>query len=186
MYRKIIICTLALSLFACKYSDKQKEDYIKRYLGKELKLEAKYYSYCSNSQKYDTIFITNNTLKVVSYFNTDVCMSCIDELQLWSPIIREFENDTTIMFVFIIKTDEHRFNHHIKPYLKSWGNNLRVCLDTTSNFQEKNDVSDEHFFNTYLLDKDNNTILVGNPLFNDDLIQLYKDKFKNHENNIPR
>ena len=163
-------------MFSCTSNEKQKTEYIKNWLEKELILEDSYRTYNVYFQKYDTLSVTRNTKKIVSYYNSFTCSTCIDELQLWSPIINEYKNDSTIEFLFILKTDEHIFNHHIKPYLRIWGSNLRISFEENSNFQTNNSLSEDHFFNTFLVGEDNKVILIGNPHFNKDLMELYKKK----------
>lgn len=172
-----ILFFVASVLSACKWNDNKKiEELVESWMGKELKFDD-YTTYSDGNLSSNKEVFKNNKPQIVSYFNTFECLSCIDDLLLWSKVVNKFEQ-YDIEFVFIIYTNDHQFDHYIKKYLPSWGVTYPIFLDKRDNFRKINDLYPRKFFQTFLLNGNNQVILIGNPLLKDDLMTLYENKIK--------
>ena len=57
-----------------------------------------------------------------------------------------------------------------------------VIFDTNNEFQKSNNLAQNNIFHTMLLNKSNKVILIGNPINNTKLKELYIEQVINHNN----
>ena len=112
---------------------------------------------------------------MISYLDSANCTNCeISHLYLWNHIIKKSEK---VSFFFIFET---------KSSLKSQFENLTdnicdnknvvICIDTLGIFKKANPMlPQESFLHTFLLDSTNHVVIVGNPLKNSKIKELYFD-----------
>jgi hypothetical protein len=116
--------------------------------------------------------------KIITHVNGE-CGTCIQELNEWAEFIKPF--NTKINFVPVVYTsDILYFKETMIPQLKS---NYSLYLDTKDDFLHNNELHKyKKIFRTLLLDKNNNPILVGNPIYSKNLKKLYKEEINKRLN----
>lgn len=116
--------------------------------------------------------------KMVSYWSSEECTKCaISHLYLWNYIINKSRN-VSFIFIFETKSSQKKdFEYSVENSVEN--NNVTICIDTLGIFKKDNPVlPQESYFHTFLLDSTNNIILVGNPLNNLKIKNLYFECIK--------
>ena len=114
-------------------------------------------------------------LNWVVYFDTLTCSSCrLYEMQKWNSFLKRTEYcEAGINAYFIFRPlakDMDTFNFTMKTLQLS----CPIYIDTTNVFLRNNpQIPNNPIMHTFLLDKDNNVLLVGNPLENERIADLF-------------
>ncbi len=114
-------------------------------------------------------------VRLVAYYDSTGCASCaVHKLEYWNKVVDlsvATANRFVPVFVFSPgknKMDETGFA------LKTTSFNYPVYLDTAGIFGMMNqNIPDDHLIHTFLLDRNNRVVLVGDPSVNDPLWELY-------------
>lgn len=122
----------------------------------------------------DTINLdfTQCRYKIVTYVDSIGCVSCKLNLQAWMEFISEIDstylNDICFQFVF----QPYRVNE-LLLLLKQNQFMLPVCIDLQNQFWKLNNFPKEVEFHTFLLNKQNKVIAIGNPTFSQKMKNFY-------------
>ncbi|WP_321481206.1 DUF1573 domain-containing protein [uncultured Bacteroides sp.] len=110
--------------------------------------------------------------KVFTYIDSTGCTSCKLQLLKWKGVIAKFDslthNNTAFLFYFHPKSAKE-----IAYILKRDNFNYPVCIDDADSINKLNQFSDEMMFQTFLLDKENKVLAIGNPVHNPKIEKLY-------------
>ena len=118
----------------------------------------------------------NKSLKFVSYSDSMACSSCaVDKLYTWIDLIRKtesYENKLGYYFIFFPKMKEWANVEFVISTLSHF--NYPVYMDTLGIFERSNPhLPHNQMFHTFLLDENNNVLLVGNPLDNEKIEEMF-------------
>lgn len=112
---------------------------------------------------------------ILMYLDTTGCASCRLNLAQWKKFIEE----TSLIDSVSVK---YYFNFFSKD-LKKMRRLLRterfiypVCLDTADVLNRLNDFPREDVFQTFLLDRNNRVLIIGNPMHNPAIKTLYLER----------
>lgn len=169
--RKVIFIFICISNFSCNHLKNTKENlsyYLKDYsdvIGKKMDLGSPLFLYNAPSIK------GNNTsgFKVVTFINTG-CSECIKKMDEWKNFL--FKNNffhVKVEFIAQGVPDEY-FKEYVKKDNKL---NFYIYLDTTDDFLYKQNLT-QYFQNTFLLDKYNKILMVGDPIDNERIYNFYR------------
>lgn len=183
---------IGILLYSCKTDNYSVEPakMVKEWIGKEIIFPQK--TTCFSMNK-DTSCISPSLTpyKILVYTDSVGCISCKLDLYKWNKIIEEVKNETKDLvnfqfyfhpkdineMYFLFRRDAFRYPSHIDIYGRL---NKLNNLPTDSRFQ------------TFLLDKDNKVLLIGNPVKNIQIWDLYKRiikgediKLQNPDNILP-
>lgn len=109
-------------------------------------------------------------LKLVHYIEPDMCSSCYlsKVLEYKSLFDLERESDKQFLNVFIVEPGKK--NSNIRKLSSEYNNGVlppTIFVDTSHAFVETNpNIPKEFIYHTFLIDKNGNVILVGNPIIN--------------------
>ncbi len=162
-YYLIFRVLIILVLFQSCVDQEKKElaQQLQSLLGKELKLpnyEIKHHK----------------ALKIATFVDGG-CAACIDDLIKWKNWVTQYKQDIEFLF-FVYAFDKQAMSYIDSSKVKM---DHPLIFDPKKSFLIKNNLPpDKKMFQTFLLDKDNNVLLVGNPLFNNKLAELYKREIK--------
>lgn len=120
----------------------------------------------------------HNHPKVIVYHDSNQCSTCqLEHISEWDKIIKHLDSlQLPIPVIFIITPPEGRIKE-VTQYL----NNLKlqryhIVIDSLNLFSKHNPIIPDNIkLHTFLLDKNNHIILVGSPLFNEKLWNMYKN-----------
>lgn len=114
--------------------------------------------------------------KIMVYIDSSGCSPCRMELAAWS--LRLEEMDTMSLrgeLIFIVNISDFRT---IDLGLKNQYFTHPVFYDTSHRMEILNPKLTDSPVNTFLLDRNNNVILIGSPANNDKLWELYKHQIR--------
>lgn len=113
--------------------------------------------------------------KVVVYVDSIGCVSCKLQLSRWKEFIAQVDSvcDKKVPFLFFFQPKD---NQELRRILKIDNFSLPVCIDTEDEFNKLNHFPSEMMFQTFLLDKDNKVVVIGNPIHNLKVRDLYLQK----------
>lgn len=112
-------------------------------------------------------------IKLVTMVNAD-CGRCILSLQQWKVFMSSIDTNK-VGFIFILFSSDNfmTFNELGDSIINF---NYPYYLDFDKKIFKKNKISDKKVFQTFLLDSLNHVLLIGDPIGNNDLSNLYQEE----------
>ncbi|QLH34214.1 MAG: hypothetical protein HWD62_19050 [Cyclobacteriaceae bacterium] len=108
-----------------------------------------------------------------------ICTSCIlDHLNRTDSLFQHLrdEEDNVIFILNVKRNDSASFMVSIRPFIKAKG---YILWDSNYYFERSNDVITSSIINrTFLLNTYGEIILIGNPLYQPDLMDVYRKALK--------
>jgi hypothetical protein len=127
------------------------------------------------SYRTDSIIIYNRIISpytILSYADSQGCISCNLQLPKWKELIEELDsicpNKVTCVFAF-----NPRDKKELVRLLKRVHFDYLVYIDEMDVLNKLNGFVDNDEFQTFLLDKDNRVVAIGNPIHNPKIKELY-------------
>lgn len=119
----------------------------------------------------------NAKYKIIVYADILGCNPCkVSKMSYWIDMIKFVNScdETKIYFIFSVKQSEL---HSLKISLMSYPIDYPVIIYKNNEFSELNThIPKAEHFHTFLLDENNQVILTGNPIYNDEIKQMYLNK----------
>lgn len=162
-----------LLIIGCKSNIKKIEETLSEFVSHPISIDTSDYIAFCNDSTYNTQAINEATLKYVCYIDSFECSPCIlKNAYKWNDYIYKFEDyGDKISFSYIISSSNSK---DIITQARESGFCQTIFIDTLKQFSLHNPhIPIESLYHVFLLDKDNNIILVGNPLNN----KAIEDKF---------
>lgn len=120
----------------------------------------------------------NDNLKIVTRINGN-CYPCLSQLKYWTKLIDEITSKFSVSFyIFIVANDYEIFNLINE---KEMHFDYPVVYDHNDEFSKINRLPQNDIFHTMLLTRDNKIILIGNPIHNNVLKDLYIKEILKHQ-----
>jgi hypothetical protein len=110
----------------------------------------------------------SDSYKLVTYVD-GTCGQCIYELENWKSFV-EKEKLSDVQFIVFVRTLDLKV---IEELLKQVGFDYPVIIDYEDSFSIANELSPKRIEQTFLLDQNNKIVLIGNPLYDIHVKQLY-------------
>lgn len=170
--RYVVTLGISLLLFACT-SDKERAmtRLVMEWDGREIVYPLN--SYFTLLGK-DTVQrpVRHAQYSIVSYVDTIGCTSCKLKLPKWKEFINQLdmvssEKVPVLMYFYTNKKEELLF------LLKRDQFNIPICIDENDSLNKLNHFPSEIAFQTFLLDRGNKVIAIGNPIHNPKVKELY-------------
>ena len=166
----LMMCVWLLA--SCQESNKEAMlRLVNEWNGKEIKFPS-----CSvfTIQGKDTVdFPYKGTdYKVVTYVDSVGCVSCNLQLHRWKEWVEEVDSltDGAVPFLFYFQTKDLK---ELRYLTRREGFTYPVCFDEKDELDALNQFPDEMMFQTFLLDKDNKVVAIGNPVLSPKVKELY-------------
>ena len=184
--KQLLFITLSiLALTSCKDSPKDEiARLVKEWDGKEVRFPE---HPVFTIQGKDTVDFTfrNAEYKVVSYVDSIGCISCKLQLDRWKDFIHEVDSLTGEAVPFILCL------HHpdVKEMQRvTWKDEFKypVFIDEMGTFDALNHFPTNMMFQTFLLDKNNKIVAIGNPILNPLVKELYLEKLTEMQGSKPQ
>ena len=115
----------------------------------------------------------NSEYKIVTYIDSTECTACDLQLEKWHLFINEIKSfvQKDISFVIYVHPDNEK---SLKRILQWEDSPFPFIIDDNNTFVELNQIPEDFMFHTYLLDKENKIIVIGNPITFPKIKDLYK------------
>lgn len=107
--------------------------------------------------------------KIVSYLDSMGCMSCKAQLPSWKKFLVHLQHKEVPVLFFMTTS-------HLKGLqfiLERENFDYPVCIDEKDSLNKLNNFPSDMMFQTFLLDKDNKVLAIGNPIHNPKVKELY-------------
>ena len=110
--------------------------------------------------------------KVLIYVDSTGCTSCKLQLPKWKELIAHVDSATNsnIPFIFVFQSKDDK---ELRYILKRDNFDRPVCIDRDSRLDKLNKFPQDITFQTFLLDRDNKVKVIGNPVHNLAVRDLY-------------
>lgn len=121
----------------------------------------------------DTVKMDTQTeYKILTYIDSVGCTSCKLQMPLWKKFIFEMDSisNTNIAILFYIYPKDRK---QIEYLLKRDRFDYPVCIDEADSLNILNQFSPDSRFHTFLLDRNNRVLAIGNPVHNPKIRELY-------------
>jgi hypothetical protein len=174
----LIFYLLHWIFFACSNRDSQKStlaDTVTEWVGKEIKFSA---CFQCNLQGKDTIStlcadLLDSEYKILLYVDSTGCTSCKLRLFEWRELMQEsskmFQEKVKFLF-FFYPQNELELNY----FLLRDRMDYPVFIDNFDALNGLNHFPSQPEYQCFLLDKDNKVLMLGNPVLNRKIWELYK------------
>ena len=115
--------------------------------------------------------------RLIVFVDSSSCSLCeIRKIWKWEAFLKEKERSNFIGLFVILETNRKKMAD-IKETLESDGISCPVYLDYKFSFLRNNPhVPNNHLFHSFLLDKNDSVILIGEPIQNKTIENLYDKK----------
>lgn len=173
--KQCALFSILLFLFACNDSVSIEEAVTKLH-GKQIEINWSDMVVPNSSDNDLQKSFLERHLKIVVPFEEDKCNQClIKHLLACVHYMKSMPKDS-VAYVCIIPAHRDDILSAVKGIDLS---DLCIISDIDNNYSKTNRIEDYNsFFRTYLLDKDNRVVLVGDPLRSTDLQKLYTEKIR--------
>ncbi len=113
--------------------------------------------------------LENNTYKIVTIIN-GYCTSCLDEFRLWYELKQKYEQIKNTPIIYYVCVEDIEI---IKPWIKKYKLTNTVIDKQQLYLKENNLYNYKSHLHTFLINNDNNIVLIGNPIYNPKVLNLY-------------
>ena len=172
MKKQLYILLLLSLLTACKKNNKEKfTQLVQEWQGKEIVFPEKmvFTRFVTEQVEYQ---IPETAYKILIYVDSTGCTSCKLQLPKWKELIAYTDSITnnSIPFIFVFQSKDDK---ELRYILKRDNFDRPVCIDRNSQLDKLNKFPQDITFQTFLLDRDNKVKVIGNPVHNLAVKDLY-------------
>ena len=170
---RTIVGIICIVLFTACNESREEAVYrlVKEWTGKEIKFPERS---VFTVQGKDTVGFTYQEAdyKVLIYVDSVGCTSCKLQLDRWKKVIKEMTEETgkDIPFLFYFHPKDMK---ELRYLTRRDSFTYPVCFDEKDELNVLNRFPSDMTFQTFLLDKDNKVVSVGNPVHNPKVKELY-------------
>lgn len=127
---------------------------------------------------------SNNTFTLVVFNDESDCMSCkVSKLNEWHRFLTQVYDAHHGVNVCYIFSPNNENISNVRTLLSEQNFRHPVFIDSNHIFKKANQwIPLESMYHTFLLDKDNKIVLVGNPLQNQKINQMFFEIIKEQHN----
>lgn len=176
-FRYLLSISLLFFLFSCGNQKKENiEILLQTWSGKEILFPAN--SIFTVKGKDTVDFSISGKFKILTYVDSIGCVSCKLQLGKWKEFMEEINSmeTTPIQFLFFFSPEKRR---DFWGTLRSENFTYPICIDDKNQLNELNHFPlNDAAFHTFLLDKDNKVLAIGNPIHNPKVKELYQKIIK--------
>ncbi len=126
------------------------------------------------------VFIPNSRIQIV-YIDSLQCSACLSsKLIIWEEFLNNIKKlHPDFIICFIVSTDSQTEQDKLKKLLHLRSSELIMYADSDDLFVARNPIiKKSSVFTTFILDKNGQTMIFGNPIENDKVRELTYKTFK--------
>ena len=187
----LYILLIATTFFSCHNEQKEKENKIaylvSEWQGKQIQFPENltFTRYLTDTTDFQ---IPQSEYKVLIYVDSIGCTSCKLQLHKWKELIEYTDSVTQgkVPFLFFMHPKDAK---EIRYLLKRDAFDRPICIDIDDRLNKLNKFPADITFQTFLLDKDNKVTVLGNPVHNTAVKDLYLKQITGKDSpnkNIPK
>ena len=169
----LLMLLLFLSLiFSCQDGKRsQIISLLQEWEGKEIKKKKKSIISIQYSDTLSQLLI-DSEYKILTYIDSAGCTDCKLKLFLWNKLIHAVDslNGMNVSFIFY---SNMRNKDELERLIRRDNFAYPIFLDVQNQFYQLNNLSANITYQTFLLDRSNRVIAIGNPIHNPQIKELY-------------
>ena len=172
--RKIILLTVLLSFSSCGFFETRAV--LKKFMDDEIVISNDLEYFFEGRDTTSSVLSDLNS-KLIVYLDPNGCSTCeVSNIYDWYEVIKYNEwtrGKFGVVFIFSPNSESYE---EVKRAIKyNVTDNAIVLLDKNGSFTKLNpNIPGNRNYHVFMVDKDNNVILAGNPLVNEKMWDLYK------------
>lgn len=176
----LLFCSIIL-YYGCSSPKNRLEDKIKEMQSRPFSIPYSKMSCWINDTLQLKQYWEQAKIKLVVYTDSTKCSECtLKNMYMWQDFVemeQEFGNQFSIVFIF--QTKAKTSARTLATLFKITELNHPMYIDNKSELVKNNShLPSESIYHIFLLDENNNVILVGNPLFNSQIEEMLKKVLK--------
>ena len=161
--------------FACETNKKEQLTHlVQKWQGKEILFPRNitFTQFVTDTVNYK---IPQTDYKVLIFVDSNGCTSCKLQLPKWKKLITHVDSITggRIPFLFFFQSKNDK---ELRYILERDHINRPICIDHKNELNQLNQFPNDMTFQTFLLDKNNKVIVIGNPIHNLAIQDLYLEQ----------
>lgn len=166
----IVIVFMSIIFWSCENKEKKYvETVIREWTNKKIEfplgVQAKILGRDTNCNH-----LLHKPIKILIYVDSLGCTACKLNFYAWQQKINSLVAIKNLAFLFYVNTGNYKI---LTNTIKGEGFNYPVFYDINNSLAKYNHFPKDHRFNTFLLNKNNQVVLIGDPLGKDKMWQLY-------------
>jgi hypothetical protein len=167
-----LLIFLFFSFQSCNKSKEQVKTVIEEWDHKEIKIPVNLQVKCIRHDKLG-IDLLKHQYKILIYIDSLSCIPCRLHLKEWKAYINAGQmRKYDIGYLFVIQSKNYK---KIEERLYIDNFTYPIICDPMDEFNKLNKLPKEERFQTFLLDDKNRVLLIGSPINNEKLSELYND-----------
>lgn len=173
MRKILILISITLLIYSCQESVSNRIAHIiKKWENKEIIYPHQMFFTIIGQDTVPKYSIHTNKYSIITYVDSIGCTSCKLQLKKWQNFHIELDSltDSSVPIHFFLCPKDKQ---EIIVILKHEQFNYPVCIDEKDSLNILNHFPQEISFQTFLLDKNNKVIAIGNPIHNPKVKELY-------------
>lgn len=174
MYKIILLLFLILLSYSCIHDNKKNDiqSLVKKWQGREIIFPKDQIIFETTAGDTINMMEKDKPYKILMYIDSIGCISCKFKLSKWKKFIEEINSasKSNVLFYFFIHTNNIE---EFKYILKRDNFTYPVCLDVNNCIDKLNNFPNKIAFQTFLLDNKNKVKIIGNPIDNINVKELY-------------
>ena len=177
------ILSLFCLLCSCKESEKEKiARLVREWDGKEISFPSHSVFTIQGKDTVDFSF-ADAEYKIITYIDSVGCTSCELQLPRWKEFMHEVDSlaQGKVPFVFYFHPKDVK---ELRYITRRDAFTYPVCFDEKDDFNALNRFPGEMTFQSFLLNRENKVIAIGNPVYNPKVKELYLQRLTNEGNNL--
>lgn len=117
--------------------------------------------------------------KVVMCTDSMRCGPCQLKLRVWDDLIKKYKSSVDFIFVVYPKN-----RPEILAHSKNINFRYSLFVDYKDEMEALNSLPEDPYFRCFLVDRDKTILLIGNPTYNDRLMDLYTETLDSLTNRV--
>ena len=170
-----VVITLIMCVWVLTSCQESREEAMYRLVnewnGKEMKFPSRSVFTVQGKDTVDFEF-GDADYKVVTYIDSVGCTSCKLQLSRWKKLVAEVDSltDGRVPFLFYFHPKDMK---ELRYLTRRDDFTYPVCFDEKDELNQLNQFPSDMTFQTFLLDKDNKVVAMGNPILNPKIKDLF-------------
>ena len=172
-----VVITLIMCVWMLASCQESREEAMLRLVsewnGKEIKFPSRSVFTIQGKDTVDFEF-GHADYKVITYIDSVGCTSCKLQLHRWKQLVAKVDSltDGRVPFLFYFHPKDMK---ELRYLTRRDDFTYPVCFDEKDELNQLNQFPSDMTFQTFLLDKDNKVVAMGNPVLNPNIKVLYLD-----------
>ena len=167
-----IVFGISLALTSCNQMTATGNHIVSKWKSKEILFPTNSIFTIEGKDSIDYSFSITD-YKIVSYVDSVGCLSCKLEFARWEGLMQEIIQDPAKPNVLLLLYIHPKNRKEVENLLFFKSFTHPICIDEQNEFDKLNQVPKEEQYHTFLLDKHNKVIGIGNPVYNIKIKELY-------------